>query len=203
MRRTAIVSRQLIERTKHGDHSAFARLYALYVRRVYTLCFRMTHNAWDAEDLTQEVFAQVYRKIDSFRGEAAFSSWLYRVTSNVVFMHLRKRGVRVVDLAFVSEFEQGTRLTSVPTSIYSPSVFIRITLFKALASLPKGRRTIIILHDIKGLSHTEVGARLGITPSTSKSQLHKARQSLRELIDNSCHVAGAARVRTSGGCEPQ
>jgi RNA polymerase sigma-70 factor (ECF subfamily) len=165
----------VVEKAKNGDITAHAELYTLYKTPVYNLCLRLTRNVLDAEDLTQEVFLQVYRKLNSFRGEAAFGSWLYRVATNVAMMHLRKRHVEKIPL-------QNLEYAS-PSGIrdrWDPVE--RIALLRALCDLSKNRRTLILLHDLKGLSHNEVAQSLGVSASTSKTRLHQAHRKLRETL---------------------
>jgi RNA polymerase sigma-70 factor (ECF subfamily) len=140
----------------------------------------MTGNVSEAEDLAQEVFIQLFRKIGSFRGESAFTTWLHRLTVNQVLMHFRKRGVRM---------EQTTEDGETPTQIVkgtenpnSMPVVDRIALDKAIAQLPPGYRTVFTLHDIEGHEHEEIARMLGCSVGTSKSQLHKARMKLRTLL---------------------
>src|ERR1051325_9527064 len=163
-----------------GDMQAFEMLYERQNRRVYALCLRMTQNAAEAEDLAQEAFIQLFRKIGSFRGESAFTTWLHRLTVNQVLMHFRKRGVRL---------EQTTEEGEVPVQIVKGTenpnampVVDRIALDKAIAQLPPGYRTVFTLHDIEGHEHEEIARMLGCSVGTSKSQLHKARMKLRGLL---------------------
>src|SRR5215472_10849672 len=126
---------EAIERAKNGDPDAFSKLYSLHKRRVYTLCLRMLGNVSEAEDMTQEAFLHLFRKLGSFRGESAFSTWLHR-----------------------------------------------LTLKRAVASLPPGYRMVFVLHDVEGFEHNEIATMLECSTGNSKSQLHKARLKLRELL---------------------
>jgi RNA polymerase sigma-70 factor (ECF subfamily) len=172
----------MVEKVKRGDVAAFEELLAFYEHSVYALCLRLTKNIFDAEDLTQEVFLQVYLKVNTFRGEAAFGSWLYRVAKNVTMMHLRKRHVEELpfdDLAadvYANPYIARSQFTD-----YSDPVE-RIALVRALSHLSKIRRTTIILHDIKGLAHHEVAKHLGVTANTSKSTLSRAHRKLRDML---------------------
>jgi RNA polymerase sigma-70 factor (ECF subfamily) len=163
--------------------SGFEDLYRKHYRRVYSLCLRMTGNATEAEDLTQEVFMQLHRKLSSFRGEAAFTTWLHRLTVNQVLMHFRKRSVR-------SELttEDGEMVDSADTT-RSLLIVDRIALEDAIAQLPQGYRTIFILHDVEGYEHEEIAKMLGVSAGTSKSQLHKARMKLRRLLQQRSQTA--------------
>ena len=173
-----------IERAKQGDATAFQELYDRHKRRVYSLCLRMTANTAEAEDLTQEAFLQLYRKIATFRGESAFSTWLHRLSVNVVLMHLRKKSLPVVSL------EESTQAgeEDTPKKDYGAEDLAlagsidRLQLQKAVDDLPPGYRTIFVLHDIEGYEHNEIAAIVGCSIGNSKSQLHKARMKLRDLL---------------------
>jgi RNA polymerase sigma-70 factor, ECF subfamily len=174
----------LIERAKQGDAAAFQALYDKHKRRVYSLCLRMTSNTAEAEDLTQEAFLQLYRKIGTFRGESAFSTWLHRLSVNVVLMHLRKKSLPVVSL------EETTQVTEEDTpkrdfgaeDLALAGSIDRLQLQKAVDDLPPGYRTIFVLHDVEGYEHNEIAAIVGCSIGNSKSQLHKARMKLRDLL---------------------
>jgi RNA polymerase sigma-70 factor, ECF subfamily len=177
---TQVTDYALAQASAAGDMPAFEALYERHHRRVYSLCLRMTGNVAEAEDLAQEAFIQLYRKIGSFRGESAFTTWLHRLTVNQVLMHFRKRGVR---------FEQTTDDGDVPVQVVqgtenpaSMPVVDRIALDRAISQLPPGYRTVFVLHDIEGHEHEEIARLLGCSVGTSKSQLHKARMKLRGLL---------------------
>ena len=160
--------------------SGFDDLYRKHYRRVYSICLRMTGNVAEAEDLTQEVFIQLHRKLGSFRGESQFTTWLHRLTVNQVLMHFRKRSVK-------SELttDDGEMPDSVDPDTLNPEampIVDRISLETAIAQLPPGYRTAFVLHDVEGYEHEEIARILGCSPGTSKSQLHKARLKLRKLI---------------------
>lgn len=160
--------------------SGFEDLYRKHYRRVYSICLRMTGNIAEAEDLTQEVFIQLHRKIGSFRGEAAFTTWLHRLTVNQVLMHFRKRSVR-------SELttDDGEMPDSIDPETINPEampIIDRIGLENAISQLPPGYRTVFVLHDVEGYEHEEIARLLGCSAGTSKSQLHKARLKLRRLL---------------------
>ena len=171
---------ELVQLAAHGNLAAFENIYQRYHRRAYSICLRMTQSTAEAEDLTQEVFIQLFRKMGSFRGESAFSTWLHRLTVNQVLMHFRKRGVQV---------EKTTEDGDVPEQMVPGTenfskmpVLDRIALDNAVAQLPPGYRTVFILHDVEGFEHEEIARMLGLSIGTSKSQLHKARLKLRGLI---------------------
>ena len=175
---------ELTQRSASGDASAFEELYSRHSRRVYSLCLRMTANTAEAEDLTQEAFLQLYRKIGTFRGESAFSTWLHRLSVNVVLMHLRKKGLPEVSLEETLEPQQedgpkkdiGARDNVLAGSID------RVNLERAIENLPPGYRIIFVLHDIEGYEHNEIAEMMGCSIGNSKSQLHKARMKLRQLL---------------------
>jgi RNA polymerase sigma-70 factor (ECF subfamily) len=167
-----------------GDARAFEALYNLHKRRVYSLCLRMTGNVSEAEDLAQEAFMQLYRKIGTFRGESAFSTWLHRLTVNVVLMHIRKKGIEEVPL----EHDQEDENLDLPKREYGGDdlnllgAVDRVTLERSIAELPKGYRMIFLLHDVEGYEHNEIAEIVGCSIGNSKSQLHKARMKLREIL---------------------
>src|SRR3989441_13265662 len=166
--------------TGSGRAQPFEEIFRLHHRRVYSICLRMTGNSTEAEDLTQEVFVLVFRKLESFRGESAFTTWLHRLTVNQVLMHFRKRGVRLEQTT-----EDGEAPVQIVKGTENPNampVVDRIALDKAIAQLPPGYRTVFTLHDIEGHEHEEIARMLGCSVGTSKSQLHKARMKLRGLL---------------------
>jgi len=174
---------QLIARAQRGDEEAFAALFEAHKRRVYSLCLRMTGNTAEAEDLTQEAFLQLFRKISTFRGESAFSTWLHRLAVNVVLMHLRKKGLLQISLDEVdsSQDEPVKRDYGSDDRRLTGSVD-RIGLQKAIADLPPGYRTVFVLHDVEGYEHNEIAEIMNCSVGNSKSQLHKARMKLRERL---------------------
>jgi RNA polymerase sigma-70 factor (ECF subfamily) len=182
----ALSEAEAIERAKQGDAEAFESLYNLHRRRVYSLCLRMTANTASAEDLTQEAFLQLFRKIATFRGEAAFSTWLHRMAVNVVLMQLRKKGLPVVPLDDPIETEEETPRKELGgvDSVLSGSID-RLQLNRAIEALPPGYKTIFVLHDVEGYEHNEIAEIVGCSIGNSKSQLHKARLKMRELLKTS------------------
>ena len=177
---------EAIERAKQGDAAAFEVLYNLHKRRVYSLCLRMTTNTAEAEDLTQEAFLQLFRKIGTFRGESAFSTWLHRMAVNVVLMQLRKKGLQVVPLDDENEGEEETpkKDDGAQDNVLAGSLD-RLQLKNAIDRLPPGYRSIFVLHDVEGFEHNEIAEMVGCSIGNSKSQLHKARMKLRELLKTS------------------
>ena len=170
----------LAQRAAKGDMESFEVLYQRHHRRVYSLCLRMTQNVQEAEDLTQEAFIQLYRKIGSFRGDSAFTTWLHRLTVNQVLMHFRKRSVKMEKTT--EEGETPVQIVHGTENPRSMPVVDRIALDNAIKQLPPGYRSVFVLHDIEGHEHEEVARMLGCSVGTSKSQLHKARMKLRRLL---------------------
>ncbi len=163
-----------------GNLAAFELLYQRYHRRTYSLCLRMTNSQTEAEDLTQEVFIQLFRKIGSFRGDSAFSTWLHRLTVNQVLMHFRRRSVKNEKTSEDGEIpEQIVSGTANPNKMF---VLDRLALNKAIEQLPPGYKKVFILHDVEGYEHEEIARMLRLSVGTSKSQLHKARLKLRGLL---------------------
>lgn len=173
-----------IQRAQAGDGGAFATLYGLHKRRVYSLCLRMLGNVAEAEDLTQEAFLQLYRKIGTFRGDSAFSTWLHRLAVNVVLMHLRKKGLPQISLEETLEPTQddGPRKDLGARDLTLTGSIDRVTLERAVENLPPGYRLVFVLHDVEGYEHNEIAEMLECSIGNSKSQLHKARMKLRDLL---------------------
>jgi RNA polymerase sigma-70 factor, ECF subfamily len=174
-----------ILRARDGDQAAFEYLYRAHSRRVYAVCLRMVGNTTEAEDLTQESFLLLFRKIHTFRGESAFSTWLHRLVVNIVLMHLRKKSPPIVSIQATPDPEDET--VSLNVDIGEPDLLLegvvdRINLKRCIAQLPMGYRSIFVLHDIQGYQHNEIAEILGRSVGDSKSQLHKARRRLRELL---------------------
>jgi RNA polymerase sigma-70 factor (ECF subfamily) len=193
---------ELIARAQRGEEEAFAALFEAHKRRVYSLCLRMTGNTAEAEDLAQEAFLQLFRKISTFRGESAFSTWLHRLAVNVVLMHLRKKGLQQISLDETdnSQDEPVKRDYGSDDRRLVGSVD-RIGLQKAIAELPPGYRTVFVLHDVEGYEHNEIAEIMKCSVGNSKSQLHKARMKLRERLRED-HRGFAATSDALAGGEP-
>ena len=171
---------ELTKLSATGDMMAFEEIYNRHHRRVYSICLRMLQNTTEAEDLTQDVFIQLHRKIGSFRGDSAFTTWLHRLTVNQVLMHFRKRNVK-----FEKTTEEGETPIQIVGGTQNPRkmpVVDKIAIQDAIAQLPDGYRNVFVLHDVEGYEHEEVARILGCSVGTSKSQLHKARLKLRKLL---------------------
>ena len=184
--------KEAIHLAQQGDAGAFETIYQIHSRRVYALCLRMIGDPVEAEDLTQEAFLQLFRKIHTFRGESAFSSWLHRLTANIVLMRFRKKRPVPVSLEEMTRpDDEQKRLTF---EIGAPDLrlsglFDRLNLHAALEQLPAGYKSMFLLHDVHGFEHNEIARILGCSVGNSKSQLHKARKRLRELLHEVRHCA--------------
>jgi RNA polymerase sigma-70 factor (ECF subfamily) len=174
--------REAIHAAKRGDTHSFETLYNLHRRRVYALCLRMTGNTAEGEDLTQEVFLQLFRKIGTFRGDSAFSTWLHRVAVNVVLMRLRKKPLpNTTEPLELQHDDRPKREIGAPDHTLAFSVD-RIALQRSFEHLPPGYRHIFWLHDVEGYQHTEIARMMRCSVGNSKSQLHKARAKLRSHL---------------------
>jgi RNA polymerase sigma-70 factor, ECF subfamily len=169
---------------RYGNAHAFECLYRLHSRRVYSLCLRMAGNPAEAEDLTQEAFLQLFRKVQTFRGDSRFSTWLHRLTVNVVLMSFRKK--RHVETSLDAALD--TDETAAPPIEFGVpdlrlnGVLDHVNLGKAIDQLPDGYKQVFILHDVQGYEHKEIAEILGCSIGNSKSQLFKARCRLRVLL---------------------
>ena len=186
---------ELIGRAQRGDPEAFATLFHAHKMRIYLLCFRMTNNAAEAEDLAQDAFLQVFRKLSTFRGDSALSTWLYRIAVNTVLMHFRRKTpcrisldepVRGHDDKPVRR-EYGTRDGRLDSTV------TRIALTRAISELPEGYRAIFLLHEVEGYQHREIAKLLGCSVGNSKSQLHKAKLRIRGFEQSRPPVRAARR----------
>jgi RNA polymerase sigma-70 factor, ECF subfamily len=199
-------TQEIIRLAQQGDAAAFESLYELHSRRVYSLCLRMIGDPTEAEDLTQEAFLQLFRKIHTFRGESAFSSWLYRLTANIVLMRFRKKRPVPVSLDEMTrttdEKERPVLELGAPDARLA-GLFDRINLQGAVERLPEGYKSMFLLHDVHGYEHNEIARLLGCSVGNSKSQLHKARKRLRELLHevrqyaSNCQTAPASELPAS------
>ncbi len=176
--------RSLVQRAQNGDEQAFATLFQTHKKRVYSVCLLMTKDIAEAEDLTQEAFLQVFRSVGSFRGDSAFSTWLYRIAVNTVLMKLRRRKTPpLVSLDEpVSEESPSLRRDVGKADMRLSGVIDRITLGRALDELPEGCRQIFTLHEVQGYQHHEIARMLDCSVGNSKSQLHKAKMKMRDLL---------------------
>jgi RNA polymerase sigma-70 factor (ECF subfamily) len=168
-----------------GSVIDFERAYQMYSRRVYAKCLNMVGNEAEAEDLTQDVFLQVFRKMESFRGESAFTTWLYRVAVNIVLVRLRRKSLITSSLEEVTELKEG--IVSLHQALGAPDRVLttaidRLNLERAFSQMPAGYKQVFLMHYVEGYEHHEIARILGLSVGTSKSQLYKARVWLRELL---------------------
>jgi RNA polymerase sigma-70 factor (ECF subfamily) len=182
---TQLAEADVVRRAQQGDAAAFEHIYRLHSRRVYSLCLRMAGNPTDAEDLTQDVFLQLFRKIGTFRGESAFSTWLHRMSVNIVLMRFRKKPKGETSLETVTnqdEDSSGPAKEFGGADLRLDGVIDRVALQAAISELAPGYRAMFVLHYVQGYKHNEIARILGCTTGNSKSQTHKARIRLRELL---------------------
>ena len=180
-----LTNADVVRLAQQGDPVAFERIYRTHSRKVYTLCLRMVGDRTDAEVLTQEVFLQLFRKIQQFRGESAFSTWLHRMSFNIVLMRFRKKNIASQSLEAITNPEEGS--STPPKEFGRPDlrpngVVDRMRLETVINELPPGYKAMFILHDVQGYNHDEIAEIFGCTAGNSKSQVHKARVRLRELL---------------------
>jgi RNA polymerase sigma-70 factor, ECF subfamily len=183
---------EAVRLAQEADSGGFARLYQLHSRRVYGLCLHMVKDPIEAEDLTQDAFLQTFRKIQTFRGDSLFSTWLHRLTVNIVLMSFRKKKRPQISLDETSESKEEARKPYLEFSVPDLNlngVIDRINLESAINQLPGGCKKMLVLHDIQGYEHHEISRILGCTVGNSKSQLHKARMRLRQLLPKCFAVA--------------
>jgi RNA polymerase sigma-70 factor (ECF subfamily) len=198
---------EAIRLAQAGDAAAFEFLYRLHSRRVYALCLRMVNNPSDAEDLMQEAFLQLFRKIGTFRGESAFSTWLHRMTVNVVLMRLRKKSLPAASLEETTEPDEetgGPRKDIGAPDLRLSGAVDRVNLERSIEKLPPGYRTVFVLHDVQGYEHNEIAGIMGCSVGNSKSQLHKARTRLRDFLQEELRAQArqerhAAKTQTGPG----
>ncbi|TDI98021.1 MAG: sigma-70 family RNA polymerase sigma factor [Caldithrix sp.] len=171
---------ELVQRCRKGERKAQYELYQLYKDRVFNIAYRMANSQQDAEDITQMAFVRVFQKIDSFRGDSAFSSWVYRLTVNICINHFR-REKRKKELVVHELSELATNLKILKTNEQTSKM--KPFLEKAIRALPAGYRMIFVLYDIEGYKHEEIAEMMNISEGTSKSQLHKARKELKQYLE--------------------
>jgi RNA polymerase sigma-70 factor, ECF subfamily len=180
-----IPEEETVRLAQEGNAAAFEQLYRQYSRRVFALCLRMVKNAGEAEDLTQEVFLMLFRKVHTFRGESRFSTWLHRIAFNTVLMRLRKKRYPEVSLDETLEPDNEDFRPLIELGgpdLRLSGVLDHMNLSRAIAQLPDGYRQMFVLHDIQGYEHHEIAKILGCSTGNCKSQLHKARARIRDLL---------------------
>ena len=176
---------EIIRQAREGKAEAFEQLYRRYSKRVYHLCIRMVKNQAEAEDLTQEVFMRVFRKIHTFQGKSAFSTWLHRVSVNTVLMALRKKKRVEIPLENDDRYvdEPGVpRLVPGGPDQSITGLFDRENLKRVFRQMPDGYKRMLVLHDVLGYDHNEIASLMNCSVGNSKSQLHKARVRMRTLL---------------------
>ena len=193
---------EAIRLAQQGDAAAFERIYRLHSSRVYALCLRMVGNTTEAEDLTQEAFLQLFRKIQTFRGESAFSTWLHRLSVNIVLMRLRKKKLAETSLEETTEPDEetgGPRKEVGGPDLQLSGLIDRVNLQRAVDQLPQGYKSVFVLHDIQGYEHHEIAEILGCSIGNTKSQLHKARTRLRALLQEAAREGTRRKRRAARG----
>jgi len=176
---------EAVRLAQKGDSEGFERLYQLHSRRVHGLCLRMVKNEAEAEDLTQEAFMRVFRKIHTFQGKSAFSTWLHRVSVNTVLMSLRKKKRVEISLENDDHYEEELGVPRQIPGGPDPSLiglFDRENLKRVFRQMPDGYKRMLVLHDVLGYEHNEIATLVNCSVGNSKSQLHKARVRMRTLL---------------------
>ena len=192
---TVPVSSDLIRRAQEGDADAFGALFQAHRSRIYSVCLRMTSNGAEAEDLMQDTFLQVFRKITKFRGDSAFSTWLHRIAVNTVLMHFRKNSLNQISLDEPHSDRDGAKIQREygARDRGLAGCLDRVALTRAMKELPAGYRTVFLLHEVEGYEHQEIAEILGCSVGNSKSQLYKARLRFRELLAHPAESQSALR----------
>ena len=196
----ALPEKEAIDRAQRGDASAFERIYQLHSAHVYALCLRMVGNAAEAEDLTQEAFLLVLRKIRTFRGESAFSTWLHRITVNIVLMRLRRKTSLEIPIEENEARESdrpGLRENFASTDLLLAGSFDRLNLERAMAKLSPFQKLVVILHDIQGYKHGEIAKMMDWSIGNSKSRLHRARARLRMILQEGLRLNYVAAAQNT------
>ena len=161
----------LIERAKNNDYRAYEELYHLHIGKVFALCVRLLNDRDMAEDMAQEAFVQAWRNLSKFRGDSAFGSWLYRITTNTVLSYLRKQ----------KHFQNSLDVDDIEIE-YRETQEEKLSLEVAIAALPDGARAVFVLYSLEGYTHEEISGMLDIAVGSSKAQLHRARTLLKEKL---------------------
>jgi RNA polymerase sigma-70 factor (ECF subfamily) len=177
--------RDLVARAQRGDAAAFETLYRANAPRVYALALRLTGNASSAGELTQDVFVHAWQRLTAFRGDAAFASWLHRITVNTMFMRARSDRRRAARIRIESEAdEHAGDITPEEQQGSVPAVDVAqaVDLERAIAALPSGARRVFVLHDVVGYRHDEIARLTGLAEGTLRAQLHRARRLLMEAL---------------------
>jgi RNA polymerase sigma-70 factor, ECF subfamily len=191
------IQADIVARAQGGDHEAFSEIYNRHQKRVFSICMRIVRDFALAEDLTQETFLQVHRKITSFRGDSDFTTWLHRLAVNTVLMYMRKRVLPVVSLDhLMSDAQEDRAARDFGTrDLAQAGVIDRLSIDRALSALAPGYRLIYLLHDVEGFNHGEIATMQDCTCGNSKSQLHKARRALRSTLAAQEGSGGSGRIQ--------
>jgi RNA polymerase sigma-70 factor (ECF subfamily) len=195
----------LVQRAQQGDSDAFASLFHAHKSKIYSVCLRMTNNISEAEDLVQDAFLQAFRKLATFRGDSALSTWLYRIAVNTVLMYFRKKKLPQVSLDEPYAQNASASRREAPSREYGRTddrlvgIVDRVALVRAIAELPVGYRTIYLLHEVEGYEHREIAGLLKCSTGNCKSQLHKAKLRIRELLQRAQKDSRAASAQRSPG----
>ena len=170
---------ECIRRAQSGDVDAFEQLYREHSPRIYALCLRLkAGDSPGATELLQDVFVKAWRRLDTFRGDCAFASWLHRLAVNTMLESARsdwRRTARVLPMEDTSRLAGAAR---------SSGIELKMDMENAIATLPRGARLAFVLHDVEGYQHQEIAEQLGVTVGTIKAQLHRARRLLRERLES-------------------
>ncbi len=170
--RLLVEEKLLVSQAQKNDYRAYEQLYRLHVGRIFALCVRLCKDRDMAEDLTQEAFVQAWRQLGKFRGDSAFGSWLYRIATNTALSYLRKQ----------KPFLNSLDIDDVPDPAYRETNDEQIGLELAISELPDGARAVFVLYSLEGYTHVEISGLLGIAEGSSKAQLHRARQLLKQSL---------------------
>jgi len=195
----------IVRLAQQGSAVAFERIYRLHSRKVYSLCFRMTGDRTQAEDLTQDVFLRLFRKIGTFRGESAFSTWLHRMAVNVVLMRFRKKSITETSLDTITNRDEEFHTSPKEfggSDLRLNGVVDRVTLQAHIKDLPAGYRAMFILHYVQGYKHSEIAEIFECSEGNSKSQVRRARLRLRDLIQKALEDNTRHNRKSTAGLPP-
>ena len=196
--RADLSEREAIQRAQRGEADGFEHIYCAYCRRVYAVCLRMVRNPAEAEDLTQEAFLTVLRKIRTFRGESEFSTWLHRIAVNLVLMRVRRKTLPKISRELPDECDR----SGPPVEFSGPDLHLagsidRVHLERAIAQLTPCHKVVVELHDVQGYKHKEIAQIMDWSVGNSKAHLHRARRRLRELLRKRLHLIWAPPVQAT------
>jgi RNA polymerase sigma-70 factor (ECF subfamily) len=176
MQKTDYPEEELVLQAQAGSHAAFETLYGMHLGRVYGICMRMLSDRSRAEEVTQKIFIHAWMKLHSFRGDSRFSSWLYRLSVNMILDEMKLLGWRNDPDVQNKQAE----ISDAPS--FEPGQNLRLDLNRAIDSLPRQARLIFVMHDVAGFTHEEIAEAMKLAPGTCKAQLSRARRILREVL---------------------